>query len=339
MHAWSGFDKSSFSKHFSRIYIEDGAEAYPDAQTILARFPTARRIPIRHYKDVFNRKHQDFQLQKRAMDIILAVKREGYLYAGSPQTPSFGHDRFFYNAMALNCVYNCDYCYLQGMFPSAHLLFFVNPDAFFDSVVAELAKGPLYLCVSYDTDLLAMESFLPQCHRWIHFAAHRRDLVVEIRTKSGAYDAIRDTPVSDNVILAWTCSPDEIIKVYESGTPPLDTRLSAMAQAVKDGRKVRLCIDPILKIKDWQDVYSRCIEYIFERIPGAALHDVSLGVFRMNKNYLNNIRAMRVDSDILFYPYDEKDQTMSYTNLDRESMLDYIRKTMSPYVQEERIIL
>ncbi|HNB58012.1 MAG TPA: hypothetical protein PKV06_13650, partial [bacterium] len=94
-----------------------------------------------------------------------------------------------------------------------------------------------------------------------------------------------------------------------------------------------------LKIKDWQAIYSRCIEYIFERIPGAALHDVSLGVFRMNKNYLNNIRAMRVDSDILFYPYDEKDQTMSYTDLDRESMLDYIRKTMSAYVQEERIIL
>ena len=59
----------------------------------------------------------------------------------------------------MNCVFDCEYCYLKGMYPSGNVVLFVNLDDIFDEVYKLLQKHPVYLCVSYDTDLLAVEIF------------------------------------------------------------------------------------------------------------------------------------------------------------------------------------
>ena len=38
-----------------------------------------------------------------------------------------------------NCIYDCDYCYLQGMYPSANIVVFVNHEDFFDAV--DMSQG------------------------------------------------------------------------------------------------------------------------------------------------------------------------------------------------------
>ncbi len=98
-------------KHFSHIYVENGAEHFADAQRLLSRFSQAKTIAIDDYKAVFNRKGQSFQSQKQSMKLILAVKKSNFIYHGSPYAPDFGNPNFYYNALLLNCVYNCDYCY------------------------------------------------------------------------------------------------------------------------------------------------------------------------------------------------------------------------------------
>ena len=60
---------------FSHIYIERAVDQDPRwrarAEQILRHFPRATCIPIEHYKDVFNRRHQSYPTQHRTQALIL----------------------------------------------------------------------------------------------------------------------------------------------------------------------------------------------------------------------------------------------------------------------------
>jgi spore photoproduct lyase len=55
---------------FSHIYIEEAALKHPVTQSILGRFPHAKTIEIGHYKDLFNRSNQNFQVQKSSQKLF-----------------------------------------------------------------------------------------------------------------------------------------------------------------------------------------------------------------------------------------------------------------------------
>ena len=58
----------------------------------------------------------------------------------------------------MNCIFDCEYCYLKGMYPSGNLVVFVNLEDIFAELEALLAQKSIYLYVSYDADLVAIES-------------------------------------------------------------------------------------------------------------------------------------------------------------------------------------
>ncbi|MEE8056068.1 MAG: DNA photolyase, partial [Gammaproteobacteria bacterium] len=61
------------------IYIEREVAAHPRAQQICARFPEAVQIACDRYSEIFNRKAQNFRLQKRRPALILANKFDHYI--------------------------------------------------------------------------------------------------------------------------------------------------------------------------------------------------------------------------------------------------------------------
>lgn len=136
---------------------------------MLAQFPQAEVIDIDHYKDVFCRSRQDYVRQHAAQNLILAAKHGELLYPGAPVCQNFGNEHFYYTSCVMNCVFDCEYCYLKGMYPSANLVVFVNLEDIFAEVEKRLDAHPVYLCVSYDTDLLALEHLTGYAARWIEF--------------------------------------------------------------------------------------------------------------------------------------------------------------------------
>lgn len=310
----------------------------PDTKAVIARFSDAQHIIIEDYKQIFNRPRQDFQAQKRAMKLILACKKDQFIYDGSPYAPDFGAPNFYYNTLLLNCMYNCDYCYLQGMYPSANVVAFVNTQPFFEAADAVLRdKGSLYLAISYDTDLLAFERIIPHCQRWIEWAETRDNVTVELRTKSANFANLQHRTAPKNIILAWTLSPAAISAKYEARTPSLKARLKAMAAAVAAGWRIRICIDPVLPVPDWHEQYGGLIDAIFAQIPASAIHDISLGVFRMNADYLSDLRKSRFDSDILFYPYTREGDASTCSADLRHEMLGTLARKLAAHMPAERI--
>ena len=325
---------------FSHIYVEDGARDYPDTSLILAKYPSSEIIPIQRYQEVFNRPRQNWEKQKQSRKLILAVRKDNFLYEGSSFAPNFNHQNFYYNSLILNCIYDCDYCFLQGMYPSANIVIFVNGDSYFEATTEQLKKTtPLYLCISYDTDLLAFSGIIPYPKRWIHFAREHQDLTIELRTKSSSYKFISDIQPSSNVILAWTLSPVEIADAYEKRTPSLKSRMETVKRALDDGWQVRLCFDPLLLVPQWQEIYDRFVDQVFKELAADKVREVSIGVFRMNSGYLKNIQNSRSDSPILFHPFEKKENTVTYSEAEQQELKDFVLKKVENHVSKERIFL
>lgn len=325
---------------FSHLYIEKQAEGQPLTAAVLQRFPKATRVVVDDYKGVFNRPRQSFAAQKINTNLILAVKKEQWLYDGSSFSPSFGHRHFYYNTLLLNCVYNCDYCYLQGMYPSANLVLFVNEQDFFAAVDERLQHHPVYLCISYDTDLLAVENVFRLCRRWISFASQRPGLTLELRTKSANFAAISDLPPHPGVILAWTITPEPVAAAYEGGTPGTARRLQNVTEAVRAGWQVRICIDPVVWMENAQEMYGDLVGQLAGALALDKICDFSIGTFRMNKEYLAAIRKFRKDSPVLYYPFDMNAHAVGYTPDHRKQLTGWVSQALQAHgASREKIIV
>ena len=96
------------------IYVEEAVRNHPRTQQVLKRFPNAVKIPCERYGEIFNRKAQNFRLQKERPALILAEKFDHFVLE-VPEGYGIGGKRNFYFSHMLNCIYDCRYCFLQGM--------------------------------------------------------------------------------------------------------------------------------------------------------------------------------------------------------------------------------
>lgn len=317
-------------KNFSHIYVEEAAYNEPLTAEILSRFKDASIIPIRSYTDMFNRPQQEWQAQKKSQKLILAVKNEGLLYPGTTIAPDFGFKNFFYNTPLLNCVYDCSYCYLQGLYQSANLVLFVNESDFFTSVTDALKTlESMYLCISYETDLLGFESLFGLNKRWIDFARSTPGLLIESRTKSANFNALAGIPPHDSFIIAWTLSPEPIRSAFEQHTPSLQKRIDALNKAIAAGWQVRICLDPLLITDNWQKIYSDFLQQLAVEIPLAHIRDFTIGVFRMNQQFLKQIKKQERNSSPIYYPYSIRDGVATYEPELETSLKDFVYSELS----------
>jgi len=324
--------------NFSHFYVEREALEYPDTIRIKEQFSRAEFTVIDNYKQIFNRPRQSWDLQKRSLKPILAVRRDNFIYEGSPLAPNFGHHHFAYNALVLNCLYDCEYCYLQGMYPSAYPVLFVNHQDYFTATSDFLkTHGSLYLCISYDTDLLTFEKLVPYCSKWIDFARENPNLTIELRTKSGLYSAIASSTPPDNVVLAWTLSPESIAKTVEHRTPGASKRIKSLSEAVNDGWKVRLCFDPVTLSSDWYRQYSELLDATFREIKPENIFDVSFGFFRMPKQYFKQMKKQRPALSVLYDEYDSENDLVKVTREKEQAARTEFNSLLLQYVQPEKI--
>lgn len=328
-----------YNSHYSHIYIEKAAYNHPITQRVLSHFPNSTLIEVNHYKDVFCRSHQNYMLQKQSPSLILAQKQNKLLYEGAPVCQDFGNKHFYYSSSVMNCVYDCEYCYLQGMYLSANQVIFVNLEDIFHEVELLLKKHPVYLCVSYDTDLLAMENVLGYVKEWSEFALKHSDLTIEIRTKSANRSPLNRLVPNENIIFAWTLSPQGIAERFEHNTPSFNQRLSCIQEAIQKGFPVRLCFDPMIYIEDWRNLYSDMIESTFAAISGDKIKDVSIGAFRVSHDYMKQMRKQRPDSQIIQYPFENENGVFQYGKKLSKEMIDFAYEKIRRFIPEDKIFL
>ncbi|MCR4777156.1 MAG: radical SAM protein [Saccharofermentans sp.] len=318
---------------FSHVYVEEKARRFPLTGEILKRCKDSVVIPVEHYKDIFDRPRQDTQAQKRSPALILAVREGARIFKGAPVCQSFGQRNFYYSSSVMNCLFDCEYCYLRGMYPSSNIVVFVNFEDYEEDVAGFLKEGPLYVCASYDTDLIALDGLTGLAGKWISLAKQSSGLLVELRTKA-APPVLENVP---NVIYAFTVSPDEIVRRYEKNTPSADDRLKAAARALEAGCNVRLCFDPMILTDGWRDLYGGFADHAADIVDFSKLTDVSVGCFRISKEYLSSMRKKCLDSAIAWYPYVIRNGVAQYEEDTDRQMQEFMCGRLSRYIAEEKI--
>jgi spore photoproduct lyase len=309
---------------YSHIYVEKRAKEYPLTKKILSKYKNATVVECNHYKDIFSRYSSDYREQKKSPKLILAIKEDNFLYEGSLLIQNQNQKNFYYTPTVLNCIYDCQYCFLQGMYTSAYSVVFVNIDDFFSSVSSKLDEvGEMFLSISYDTDLMAIERYSGICKEWIEYAKDKPNLSIEIRTKSANFDTLKDIEITNNILFTWTLSPQEIIDKYEQKTPNLVKRLNGLNSAIQKGARVAIVVDPILKIDDFESVYSRFFESIFSIIDSTKVESAIIGTFRMSNNYFKSIKKVS-NSDLYYDEYMVENKIVSYDNNKNSYYIDFV---------------
>ena len=166
------------------IYVEKAVRDHPRVAAILARHKRASVIDCERYGEVFNPKSQHFRLQKQRPALILARKHRHFVQP-APAAYGVGGDSNYYFSHMLNCLYDCRYCFLQGMYRSANHVLFVNYEDFLADMASLLEPGrQTWFFSGYDGDSLALGARQPGP------AEHQRHVQVEVVTHRLRVEAV-----------------------------------------------------------------------------------------------------------------------------------------------------
>ena len=331
--------------NFSHIYVEHDIFSDPISQAILTKYPHAQIITIDDYKQFFNRKNQNFILQRKSRKLILAKQKQHFTFLGTERVRSFGNKHIYSCSMIRNCKYHCEYCFLSGMHESAHIVLYVNIEDYKREVIyisetiqKEHPQDSVYLITSYLSDLPAFEELYPLCKTWINIVETLPNIELEIRSKSDAYNtSLRNIPASKKAILVWSFSPPHIIRQYEHGTASFHTRILQTKAAIEDGWRVRLCFDPIIYSPQWQKEYSESLKKILQYCPPESIEAISYGAFRMSKNHLQKMRKDRPVLSLLQKNIEIKHSLGTYAPSILKEIQEEFLHEASKYFPKEKI--
>ena len=320
------------------IYIEEEIACHPRTLEILERFPDANKITCERYGEIFNRKAQNFRLQKKQPALILARKHKG-LILPTPKQYGIGAEHNYYFSHMLNCLYDCRYCFLQGMFQSAHYVLFVNYEDFIDelkSISDQHKTKPVHFFSGYDCDSLALEPVTDFTKEFLPFFETTPNALLELRTKSTQIRSLLKREPIQNCVIAFSFTPNKIAKALEHKAPSVDKRLLAILDLQQAGWQVGLRFDPLIYTDGYKLDYQNLFEPIFSRLNPELTHSVSLGSFRLPRDYFRKLEKLYPDEMLFASPFAEEKNNIGYPTDIREEMLTYCKDIITKYIPEKK---
>lgn len=322
----------------STIYIEDEIAAHPRTLEILERFPDATKISCKRYGEIFNRKSQNFRLQKKQPALILAKKHKGTVLP-TPKQYGIGAEHNYYFSHMLNCLYDCRYCFLQGMFQSAHYVLFINYEDFIEDMQASLAQHKdqaVHFFSGYDCDSLALDPVTDFTDAFLPFFESNPRALLELRTKSTQIRSLLKREPIQNCVIAFSFTPEKIATALEHKAPNVEKRLNAIGDLQQAGWQIGLRFDPLIYTKDYEQEYAALFNDIFKNIDIDLLHSVSLGSFRLPKAYFRKVEKLYPDEKLFASPIAEEDNNLGYPADIRNGMLAYCKDIILEQVPADK---
>ena len=319
------------------LYIEEDVLKDEKAIRIQKKLRYENKIICKNYREVFNPKNQNFRIQKNEPSVILATKKKN-LILKAPKKFSIGFSENYYFSHMLNCIYDCNYCFLQGMFNSAHYVIFVNYDDFLLNIKDKLNNSSNNICFfsGYDCDSLALEDITGFIEYFVEKFVKLNNVTLEIRSKSTNIKSIKKYHPSNKIIPAFSLNPENSITLHEQNTPKLINRINAIKELQNLGWNIGIRFDPFI----WYGEISKMsifFEELFKSINKNRIHSVTIGNFRMTNSYLKRmVKIKPTDPYIL-----EKQllQILPSKNDDTEVKITNIKEKISEFIEDSKIFI
>lgn len=285
-----------------RLYVERAAEKWPATPGIIARLEPRETLAIDDYQDLFSRRRTEYLKKRAAQNVFIAVKR-GAMVKEAP--PAYGYglsDLHFYYVHAYNCVYECEYCYLQGYFSSPDLVFFVNHDdalAEMQQIVTQ-QRGlkRVWFHAGEFSDSLALSHISGELPYYWKFFRQNPDTWLELRTKSVNLSVLRALPPLPNVVVSFSLATEPQAAAYDHGTPSVRQRLAAMQRLRDMGFRLAVHFDPLIFADDFAEQMQAIAGQIGNWVGFSAIEYISVGAVRFAKEVYRETRQNYPESRI-----------------------------------------
>ncbi|MCQ8104295.1 DNA photolyase [Methylomonas sp. SURF-2] len=320
------------------LYIESAIAEHPRVAAIRRRFPEARVIDCERYGEVFNPKAQNFRLQKQNPALILAGKHQKFVLP-APAGYGIGGEQNYYFSHMLNCLYDCRYCFLQGMYQSANYVLFVNYEDFqrqIRDICRETPQQAIYFFSGYDCDSLALEPVTGFAEAFLPLFAELPNAWLELRTKSTQIRGLLNRPALERCVVAFSLSPESVADKVEAKAPSLSKRLEAAAKLQQQGWRIGLRFDPLIYQHHYREQYRQLFARVFSTIDAAALHSVSLGVFRLPEHFFKKMHKLYPDERLFASPLRNTAGMVSYKTELEQAMMEDCADMLLQYIPSER---
>ena len=323
------------------IYVEKAIKNSKKTKDICKLVKPKSLIVCENYREVFNIKSQNFQIQKQKPGLILAKKYKNFLNK-VPKNFTIGGDQSFYFSHMLNCIYDCKYCFLQGMFSSANYVIFINYNDFIKSIEEKILNSNsknIHFFSGYDCDSLALEPVSKFVKYILKNLKRYPNIILELRTKSTQINFLLKKIPHHNIVVAFSVSPDEIINIHENKTPNLFKRLNAMKQLQESGWKVGLRFDPIIYCENFKEIYKNFFEIIFNLIDKNQIHSATIGSFRMPKKFYTKILSLHLEERKISTHLKTDEKKVFYERKIEDEILSFCISNIKKHIDSNKIFI
>ena len=321
------------------IYIEESIQNHPRTESILKKFKKSRIILINKYGEIFNKKNQNFRIQKANPCLILAHKKDNFVLP-APEGFGIGSSKNFYFSHMYNCIYDCRYCFLQGMYSSANYVIFINFEDFDIAIKKTIEKNinsNLTFFSGYDCDSLALENVTGFAKHILSIFRTHPQIEIEFRTKSIQKEPFLSIKPMKNVILAYSLMPELMSNSLDNKAPSISKRLSVISELASKGWRIGLRFDPLIYGKNWKELYKELFENIYNNIPLNCLHSVSFGSLRFPRRMYKDIFKLYPNEPLFASPLSLNNKIISYDIEIEEEMTSYCKNLSLKYISEDQI--
>ena len=263
---------------FNKIYIERSVEEEPMTKRICECY---NNLPT----EILDSSHQfvkDICSIGESKTILIVAEQKGQWLERCPGTKEHLCCNYLVVNNAVNCPYDCTYCYLQTYLNKNALTIYANIDGLIGKLREFFASNKAHFRIGTGefSDSLALDNATGVAGRLIPLFAEQENHLLELKTKSAEVDHLLGIKHKEKTVIAWSVNPEKVIKNEEFGAVSLDQRLAAAQKCVQAGYKVAFHFDPVIFYRGWDKDYKEVVDLIFSSIEPRDIAWISLGALR-----------------------------------------------------------
>ncbi|KAA3600409.1 MAG: hypothetical protein DWQ06_09190 [Calditrichaeota bacterium] len=286
---------------FEKVFVEKQVKENLYTLKILEALKNPETILIDKIENIFEKVKKPY-LQKRTNLNLFIGRKEGQLIKEAPNAYGFSSEfPHYYFIHSYNCIYECQYCYLQGYFNSPDIVLFVNHEEIQEEMkrLCEVhANTKVWFHAGEFSDSFALANITQEVPSYFELFKNLPNAFLEFRTKSVNIKQIENLEPLENVVISFSLSPQEQTKKYDLQTPTFDSRIKAVSNLAKKGFKIGLHFDPIIFEENFDKQYEEMISKIAENVPESQIVYISLGVVRFTKDVYFEVQKNYPESEI-----------------------------------------
>ena len=313
---------------FKKVFVEKDSLHNPNTQTILQKLRNPAVTVIDSIDDYWGRVKKPYLQKRDNLNLFIGTKK-GELVKPAPDAYGLGKEKHYYFIHAYNCIYECQYCYLQGYFHTPDIVLFVNHDEIMQqmqSIIDNDPTGPWFHAGEY-SDSLALSHITQEWQLYWDFFKKNPQAKLELRTKAVNIKMLEKLEALPNIYISFTIAPENAAKNYDNKCPPTKHRLNAISKLVKLGHRIGIHFDPVVYEDNFIQTYQELIDQLCLVLPNEQLGYISIGVVRFTKDVYREVQKNYPDSKMLSQDFQKSfDVKVRYSRPMRMWMMNNIKE-------------